>query len=46
MTPEGIKTSESDSNVTQKFVELQLDIGIEAMTHIGSEGEQIKHFTY
>jgi AMP nucleosidase len=46
MTPEGIKTSESDSNVTQKIVELQLDIGIEAMTHIGSEGEQIKHFTY
>ena len=46
MTPEGVKTSESDSKVTQKFVELQLDLGIEAMTHIGSEGEPIKHFTY
>lgn len=46
MTPEGVKTSESDSKVTQKFVELQLDLGIEAMSHIGSEGEQIKHFTY
>lgn len=46
MTPEGVKTSESDSKVTKKFVEMQLDLGIEAMTHIGSEGEQIKHFTY
>ena len=46
MTPEGVKTSESDSKVTQKFVELQLELGIEAMSHIGSEGEQIKHFTY
>ncbi len=46
MTPEGIKTSESDSKVTQKFVDLHLDIGIDAMSHIGNEGEQIKHFKY
>jgi len=46
MTPEGIKTSESDSNVTQKFVDLHLEIGIEAMSHIGKDGEQIKHFRY
>ncbi len=46
MTPEGIKTSESDSKVTQKFVDLHLEIGIDAMGHIGKDGEQIKHFTY
>ena len=46
MTPEGIKTSESDSKVTQKFVDLHLEIGIDAMSHIGNEGEQIKHFKY
>lgn len=46
MTPEGIKTSESDSKVTQKFVDLHLEIGIDAMSHIGKEGEQIKHFKY
>ncbi len=46
MTPEGIKTSESDSKVTQKYVDLHLEIGINAMSHIGNEGEQIKHFTY
>jgi hypothetical protein len=27
-------------------VELHLQIGIEAMTEIGSKGEKIKHFTY
>ncbi|MCH7763312.1 MAG: AMP nucleosidase [Candidatus Marinimicrobia bacterium] len=46
MTPEGVKTLESDSNVTQEFVDLHLEIGIEAMSLIGKEGEQIKHFTY
>lgn len=46
MIPEGIKTEESDKQVTQKFVDLHLQIGIEAMSEIGSMGEQIKHFTY
>ena len=46
MTPEGIKTQESDAEVTKKYVDLHLDIGVEAMASIGEEGEQIKHFTY
>lgn len=46
MFPEGIKTEESDKNVTQNFVDLHLNIGIEAMTEIGSQGEAIKHFTF
>jgi AMP nucleosidase len=46
MFPEGIKTEESDQLVTQKFVDDHLDIGIEAMTEIGFQGEQIKHFTF
>lgn len=46
MIPEGVKTEESDQKVTQNFVDLHLEIGIEAMTEIGSKGEQIKHFTY
>jgi AMP nucleosidase len=46
MIPEGIKTEESDMIVTQKFADLHLDIGIEAMTEIGQKGEKIKHFTY
>ena len=46
MVLEGIKTEESDKQVTRKYVDLHLDIGIEAMTRIGEEGETIKHFTY
>jgi len=46
MVPEGIKTEESDKEVTKNFSDLHLEIGIEAMTEIGEKGEPIKHFTY
>ncbi len=46
MTPEGVKTENSDKSITERFVELHLDIGIKAMTEIGVKGEAIKHFTY
>lgn len=46
MIPEGVKTEQSDKIVTQKFADLHIEIGIEAMTEIGKKGEQIKHFTY
>ena len=46
MIPEGVKTEESDKSVTEKFSQVHLDIGIEAMTGIGEKGEQIKHFTF
>ena len=46
MMPDGIKTEESDKVVTQKYVDLHLQIGIESMSSIDSKGEQIKHFTY
>jgi AMP nucleosidase len=46
MVPHGIKTEKSDKEVTRKFTELHLDIGIESMTDIGQKGEKIKHFQY
>lgn len=46
MVPEGVKTEESDRLITSKFVDDHLEIGIEAMTDLGSKGEQIKHFRY
>ncbi|MBI9072038.1 MAG: AMP nucleosidase [Melioribacteraceae bacterium] len=46
MIPEGIKTEESDKAVTQQYVDLHLEIGIDAMTEIDKKGEQIKHFIY
>lgn len=46
MIPEGVKTEESDKKVTKNFVDLHLQLGIEAMTEIEHKGEQIKHFRY
>lgn len=46
MIPDGIKTAESDKKVTKEFVNLHLEVGIQAMTSIDQEGEKIKHFRY
>ena len=46
ITPEGVKTEESDEQVTKKWSHIHLEIGIEAMTDIGEKGEQIRHFSY
>jgi AMP nucleosidase len=46
MVPAGVKTEKSDREVTKKFAELHLEIGIESMTEIGRLGEKIKHFRY
>ncbi len=46
LIPEGIKTAEMDKEVTKKFTNLHLQLGIEAMTEIEEKGEPIKHFTY
>ncbi|MEJ8569660.1 AMP nucleosidase [Elongatibacter sediminis] len=46
VTPDGVKTEESDKRVTADWVNLHLKIGIEAMTELGQKGEKIKHFRY
>jgi AMP nucleosidase len=46
ITPDGVKTEESDRLVTQSWSDIHLDLGIEAMTEIGVSGEKIKHFRY
>lgn len=46
VTPDGVKTEESDKRVTAEFVGLHLQLGIEAMTEVGQKGEKIKHFSY
>ncbi|MGE0826144.1 MAG: AMP nucleosidase [Candidatus Binatia bacterium] len=46
LTPEGVKTEESDALVTARWADLHLQVGIEAMTEIGERGEKIKHFRY
>ncbi len=46
MMADGIKTEALDQSVTKKYVDLHLEIGIDAMTHIADKGEQIKHFAF
>lgn len=46
VTPDGVKTEDSDKKVTADWVDLHLQIGIEAMTELGHMGEKIKHFRY
>ena len=46
ITPDGVKTEESDQRVTREWADRHLQIGIEAMTEIDAQGEPIKHFRY
>lgn len=46
LTPEGVKTSESDARVNRDWSDVHLSIGIDSLTEIGEQGEMIKHFQY
>lgn len=46
ITPDGIKTEESDRRVSHDWTRIHLQLGIDALAAIGDEGEEIKHFTY
>jgi AMP nucleosidase len=46
VAPDGVKTEESDRDVTENWSALHLELGIESMTEIGKRGERIKHFQY
>jgi AMP nucleosidase len=46
MTPEGVKTEESDRQVTREWADTHLELGIASLSEIGQKGETIKHFQY
>jgi len=46
MTPEGVKTGESDRLVTDRFVRQHLDIGIDALRELRDRGESVKHLRF
>ncbi len=46
MTPEGVKTEESDKKVTTNFVEKHLQIGIDSLVELGNSGESVKHLRF
>jgi AMP nucleosidase len=46
MIPEGIKTASSDKKVTQKYTDLHLRIGIDALKVLISNGLTVKHLRF
>lgn len=46
MVPEGIKTAESDRKVTANFVKPHLEIGINALQLLASDGHSVKHLKF
>ena len=46
MVPEGVKTEESDKNVTRNFVELHLKIGIDSLKQLINNGLTVKHLKF
>ncbi|MDF2430899.1 MAG: nucleosidase [Mucilaginibacter sp.] len=46
MIPEGVKTAESDSAVTDQYVETHLKIGIESLKQLINNGLTVKHLIF
>jgi AMP nucleosidase len=46
MISSGIKTEESDKQVTDKFTEIHLKIGIDAIKEIKDNGISVKHLRF
>ncbi|MFY7889032.1 MAG: AMP nucleosidase, partial [Spirosomataceae bacterium] len=46
MTPDGVKTEESDKKVTANFVERHLQIGIDSLLELANSGESVKHLRF
>ncbi|MCE2845595.1 MAG: AMP nucleosidase [Sphingobacteriales bacterium] len=46
MTPEGVKTAQSDSQVTHQFVEDHIRIGIAALNELINNGNTVKHLRF
>ena len=46
MIPEGVKTDETDKLITNKYVETQIKIGIEALLEIRDNGLSVKHLRF
>ncbi len=46
MTPDGVKTAESDKLVTKNFVETHLKVGIESLKQLIYKGATVKHLRF
>lgn len=46
MTPEGVKTEESDKKITGEFVNRHLEIGIDSLRELRDSGDSVKHMRF
>ena len=46
MTPEGVKTEESDRNVTTQYVERHLKIGVDSLKQLINNGLTVRHLRF
>jgi AMP nucleosidase len=46
MTPEGVKTEQSDKSVTANYVEEHLKIGISSLNQLINDGLTVKHLRF
>ncbi len=46
MIPEGVKTTKSDEKVTSKYLEIQLQIGIDSLKQMINKGDTVKHLRF
>jgi AMP nucleosidase len=46
MSPEGVKTTQSDRQVTEQFVAKHIEIGIDALRDLRDSGESVKHLRF
>ena len=46
MTPEGVKTSQSDTVVTKNYVNQHLEIGIDSLKQLINNGLTVKHLHF
>ncbi|HEY0054736.1 MAG TPA: AMP nucleosidase [Pedobacter sp.] len=46
MIPEGVKTADSDSKVTEQYVETHLKVGIESLKQLINNGLTVKHLKF
>lgn len=46
MVPEGVKTTASDTDVTKKYVETHLNIGIDSLKQLINDGLTVKHLRF
>jgi AMP nucleosidase len=46
MTPEGVKTDQSDVTVTEKFAGLHLKVGVESLRELKNSGESVRNLVF